>query len=136
MGTAGDMAVMGVTGAIRKRPAKGQSSQRQWPQRPTAHTAAQPLRRRVNGIGMGADASIEIQILSMRRSDMSKTTHTHEHPSAEPKKHGCCGESHANAEKAQPAAQEQANPQGASKREHSHHSGDSSCCCGSDKASK
>jgi hypothetical protein len=67
---------------------------------------------------------------------MSKTTITQEHASHEPKKHGCCGGSHAKDQKAQSAAQEQANPQGASKREHSHHSDGSSCCCGSDKASK
>ncbi len=67
---------------------------------------------------------------------MSKSTHTHEHPAPEPKKHGCCGEGHAKDEKTQPATQEKANPQGAPKREDSHHSGGSSCCCGSDKASK
>ena len=41
---------------------------------------------------------------------MTKPADTHEHPSREPKKSGCCGESHAKDEKAQPAAQEQANP--------------------------
>ena len=67
---------------------------------------------------------------------MSKSTHTHEHPAPEPKKHGCCGEGHAKDEKTQPAAQEHANPQAAPKHEHSHHSGSSACGCGSGKASK
>lgn len=65
---------------------------------------------------------------------MSKSTHAHEHPAPEPKKHGCCGEGHAKDEKTQPAAQEP--PQGAPKRDHSHHSGSSACGCGSGKASK
>ena len=67
---------------------------------------------------------------------MTKPTETHEHPSREPKKHGCCGESHAKDEKAQPASQQKTNPTASPKREHSHHSDGSSCCCGSDKASK
>ncbi len=67
---------------------------------------------------------------------MSKTTHTHEHPSPEPKKHGCCGESHAKDEKAQPATHQKASPAGSSEREHSHHSDGDSGCCGGEKASK
>lgn len=67
---------------------------------------------------------------------MSKSTHTHEHPAPEPKKHGCCGEGHAKDEKTPPATQDKANPQRSPKREESHHSGGSACCGGSDKASK
>lgn len=67
---------------------------------------------------------------------MSKSAHTHEHPAPESKTQGCCGGSHAKDEKAQPAAQQKANPAAGSKREHSHHSDGGSCCCGSDKASK
>ena len=137
MGTVEDTAVTGVTDAVRKRPAKELSSRWQWPLRPMPHTVTHALHQKANGTGMGADvSSIEIQISNMRSTDMSKSAHTHERPSPEPKKHGCCGESHGKDEKAQPAAQQQANPQGASKREPSQHSGGSACCCGSDKASK
>ncbi len=66
---------------------------------------------------------------------MAKTTHTHEHTSQEPKKHGCCGESHAKDEKP-PPVQNQANTPSDTKREHPHHSEGGACCCGSDKASK
>ena len=90
--------------------------------------------KKVNGTGMGADVSIiEIQISNMRRTDMSKSAHTHEHPLPEPKKGGCCGESHAKDEKAQRAAQQKANPAASSKREHSDPSDGGSCCCGSGK---
>jgi hypothetical protein len=64
---------------------------------------------------------------------MAKTTHTHEHTSQEPKKHGCCGESHAKDEKAKSAPQEQARTPKDAKREHAHHADSSSCCCGSGK---
>ena len=76
------------------------------------------------------------QISNIRSTDMSKTTHTHEHPAPEPKKHGCCGEEHAKDEKVQPAAQAQDSPHEASKHDHSHHSGGGSCGCGGGKASK
>ena len=134
MGTVGDTAVIGVTGPIRNHPAKEQSSR--WQQRLMPSMATHPLHKTAD-TGMGADVGIiEMQISNMRRTDMSKPAHTHEHPSPEPKKQGCCGEGHAKDEKAQPAAQQQANPQGAPKHEHSNHSGGSSCCCGSGKASK
>ena len=67
---------------------------------------------------------------------MSKTTHTQEHASHEPKKHGCCGGSHAKDEKAQPAPREQANPPAGSKHEHAHDSAGGSGCCGGGKARK
>ena len=67
---------------------------------------------------------------------MSKTTHTHEHPSPEPKKHGCCGESHAKDEKAQPATHQKASPAGSSEREHSNHSDGDSGGAGGEKARK
>lgn len=67
---------------------------------------------------------------------MSKSTHTHEHPAPEPKKHGCCGGTHTKDEKAQPAAQEKTTPRGDIQPNHSHHSESDAGCCGSDKASK
>jgi hypothetical protein len=64
---------------------------------------------------------------------MAKTAHTHEHPSREPKKGGCCGESHAKDEKAQRAAQERIKIPSDTEREHAHHAVRGSCCCGSGK---
>lgn len=67
---------------------------------------------------------------------MSKSAHPHEHPSHEPKKHGCCGGGLLKDEKAQSATQEKVNPTAGSKAEHSHHSAGDPCCCGSGKSSK
>ncbi len=67
---------------------------------------------------------------------MTRTSDTHEHPTSEPKKSGCCGESHTQHEKAQPVSPEQAAKRTDTKREHPHHADDGSCCCGSGKASK
>lgn len=67
---------------------------------------------------------------------MAKTADTHEHPTREPKKSGCCGESHAQHEKTQPAAQEQAAKRTDTARKDPHHADSGSCCCGSAKASK
>ena len=57
MGTAGDTAVMGVTGAIRNPLAKAQNSRWQWALRPMPHMVTRGLRQKANGTGTGADLS-------------------------------------------------------------------------------
>lgn len=67
---------------------------------------------------------------------MSKTTHTHGHPSPEPKTQGCCGASHTKEEKARQAGQQKGTPAAGAEREHSHDTHGGAGCCGGGKASK
>ena len=67
---------------------------------------------------------------------MSKTKITNEDASPESKKHGCCGGSLAEDQKAQPARKKEASPTGNAPHEHAHQSDGGSGCCGGGKASK
>jgi hypothetical protein len=138
-GTDRDTAVTlpAVTGATLSHTAREKRFQPRPVQRFTRGTVTTPLQKQANVIGMGADFNfIETQISNMRRTDMSKATHTHEHSSPEPKAQGCCGGSHTKDEKAQPAAQQKAKPAADSKRDHAHDSHGGAGCCGGGKASK